>query len=115
MHERSRGTANFLLVVGTALGIAVSAVPARTQGKAISDVYLDKCAVCHGADGAGKTARGRKLKVRDVRETAAKQTPEQMAEVVLKGKAPNMDGYAKELSAEEVRQIVEYYRGLAKK
>ena len=94
---------------------ALPSGPVRAQGKSATDLYLDKCAVCHGADGAGKTAKGKKLKVKDVRETAAKLTAEQMADTVTKGKSPNMDGYAKEFSADQIKQVVEYYRSLAKK
>jgi mono/diheme cytochrome c family protein len=88
---------------------------AQAQGKTASDIYLDKCAVCHGADGAGKTAKGKKIKVKDVRETAPKMTVEQMIEVVTKGKDPDMDAFGKELTAAQIKDIVEYYRGLAKK
>jgi mono/diheme cytochrome c family protein len=70
--------------------------------------------VCHGADGAGKTAKGKKLKVKDVRETVKKLTAEQMAEVVAKGKDPDMEGYAKQFNADQIRAIVQYYRSLAK-
>jgi mono/diheme cytochrome c family protein len=85
------------------------------QTKSVADVYGDKCAVCHGADGAGKTAKGRKLKVKDVRETSAKMTAAQMAEVVTKGKAPDMDAFGKELGPEMTTEIVAYYRSLAAK
>jgi mono/diheme cytochrome c family protein len=104
-------------LAGAALITSAMLMPfdALAQGKAASDVYLDKCAVCHGPDGAGKTAKGKKLKVKDVRETIVKLTSDQMIEVVTKGKAPDMDAYAKELPADQIKQIVEYYRGLAKK
>ena len=101
--------------LGAALTVAWSPVPARAQGKSASDTYLDRCSVCHGADGAGKTAKGKKLKVKDVHETVTTLTADQMLDIVAKGKAPNMDGYAKELSADQIKQIVEYYRSLAKK
>ncbi len=97
------------------LALGMSAGVASAQGKSASDIYLDKCAVCHGADGAGKTAKGRKLKLADVRQTSLKFTAEQMIEVVAKGKAPDMDGFAKDLSADQIKQVVEHYRGLAKK
>jgi mono/diheme cytochrome c family protein len=87
----------------------------HAQVKSATDIYLDKCAVCHGEDGAGKTARGKKLKVKDVRETIAKTSVSQMIDVVNKGKDPDMDGYGKELTPDQIRQIVDYYRGLAKK
>jgi cytochrome c553 len=98
-----------------ALTLMAAAGSIAAQGKSASDLYLDKCSVCHGADGAGKTAKGKKLKVKDVRETVSKLTAEQMVEIVTKGKPPNMDGYAKDFSADQIKQIVEHYRSLAKK
>jgi hypothetical protein len=40
---------------------------------------------------------------------------EQMIEIVAKGKAPDMDGFAKELTPEQIKEVVDYYRSLAKK
>ena len=111
----SKGKSWAAALVGAALTVSWSGGQVGAQGKGASDIYLDKCAVCHGADGAGKTARGRKLKAKDVRETVSTVTAEQMAEIVAKGKPPGMGAYAKELSADQIKQIVEYYRSLAKK
>ena len=102
-------------LAAAALTMALSSGPARTQGKSAADLYLDKCAVCHGADGAGKTAKGKKLKVKDVRETVSKLTAQQMIDIVTRGKSPDMDGYAKDFSADQIKQIVEQYRSLARK
>jgi mono/diheme cytochrome c family protein len=108
-----RGTGTLVLAFAlTAFGHPSAT---RAQGKPASDIYLDKCSVCHGADGAGKTAKGKKLKVKDVRETVGKMTAEQMEAVVKSGKDPDMDAYGKDLSGGQIKQIVEYYRGLAKK
>jgi cytochrome c553 len=112
MTRRQTTRAN---VAAAMLFLSFTAGGASAQTKGAADTYLDKCAVCHGADGAGKNARGRKLKVKDVRETVAKVTAEQMAEIVAKGKPPDMDGYAKELTADQIKEVVEHYRGLAKK
>jgi mono/diheme cytochrome c family protein len=105
------------LVAGAVLAVCMlgSSAPARAQGKSASDIYLDKCSVCHGADGAGKTAKGKKLKVQDVRETIAKFTAPQMIEIVAKGKGDDMDAFAKDLTPAQISAIVDYYRGLAKK
>jgi mono/diheme cytochrome c family protein len=78
------------------------------------EVYLDKCAVCHGADGAGKTAKGRKLKVKDVHETAGKLSVEEMIKIVDAGKGKDMDAFGKELGKDKVTAVTEYYRSLAK-
>ncbi len=87
----------------------------QAQGKIPSDIYLDKCSVCHGTDGAGKTAKGKKLKVKDVRETNGTLTADQMIVIVTKGKGDDMDAFAKDFSADQIKSLVEYYRGLAKK
>lgn len=79
------------------------------------DVYLDKCAVCHGQDGAGNTAKGRKLKVKNVRSPEVQKLSEaEMIDIVAKGKGKDMDAFQKELGDDMVKQIVVYYRSLAK-
>jgi mono/diheme cytochrome c family protein len=86
------------------------AAPASAQ-----NVYLDKCSVCHGQDGSGNTAKGRKLKVKNLRSPEAQKLSEaEMTEIVAKGKGKDMDGFEKELGPEMVKQIVTYYRSLAK-
>ena len=99
------------LTIGGAL-VALSA--SAWAAKEAKDIYLDRCAVCHGQDGAGKTARGRKLKIMDVHETVKKFTVDQMIKVVQDGKGNDMDAYGKELSKDEIKAVVEHYRGLAK-
>jgi mono/diheme cytochrome c family protein len=98
----------------TGIGLClVFACAAWAQGEA-KDVYLDKCSVCHGADGAAKTAKGRKLKMSDVHQTASKQTEAEMIAIVTNGKGSDMDGFGKELKPDQIKAIVQYYRGLAK-
>jgi cytochrome c6 len=103
------------LLLSPLIGLVMLTVPVivRTQGKTAADTYRDKCAVCHGEDGAGKTAKGRKLKVKDVRETAKQMTAEQMIDIVTKGKAPDMDAFGNEFTPAQIRDLVTYYRGLA--
>ena len=103
----------FLAIVSAGSLVGVSLAGAQT--KSAADVYADKCVVCHGADGAAKTVKGRKLKVKDVRETSVKMTAAQMLDIVMKGKEPDMDAFGKELGPELSKQIVEYYRSLATK
>jgi mono/diheme cytochrome c family protein len=87
-----------------------SAIPPTAQ-----DVYLDKCSVCHGQDGSGNTAKGRKLKVKNVRSPEVQKLSEaEMIDIVAKGKGKDMDGFGKELGDDMVKQLVTYYRSLAK-
>ena len=103
------------LAIGGAALLPASVTLVRAQGKSAADIYLDKCSVCHGPDGAGKTAKGKKLKVKDVRETIGTLTADQMIVIVTKGKGDDMDAFAKDFSADQIKQLVDYYRALAKK
>lgn len=102
------------------LAACVSAILVRAAGaprpeRSAEDIYLDKCAVCHGQDGAGKTAKGKKAKVKDIRETIGKMSVDEMIKVVDDGKGKNMDSYKKEYSQDQIKALVDYYRSLAKK
>jgi len=93
--------------------VLAGAATAWAQGDA-KDLYLSKCATCHGPDGAGKTAKGKKLKVQDVHATATKMTADEMIKIVTDGKGQDMDGYGKTLSKDQIKGVVDFYRGLAK-
>jgi mono/diheme cytochrome c family protein len=81
----------------------------------VKDIYNKKCAVCHGPDGAAKTAKGRKSKTKDVRlPEVQKMSDQEWQEIVVKGKGKNMDSFRKELTDDQVRGLVEYMRELAK-
>lgn len=106
------------LVVGVTLVVFQPAGPTSSSWAAAptpnaQDVYLDKCSVCHAKDGSGNTAKGRKLKVKDVRSPEVQKLSEaEMIEIVAKGKGKDMDGFEKELGADMVRSLVTYYRTL---
>jgi mono/diheme cytochrome c family protein len=99
------------ILVG-AFGAIVLAAP---QDKDAKQVYLDKCSVCHGEDGKGQTAKGKKLKVKDVASPEVrKMTDAELLNIVLKGKGQDMDGFEKELGADMCKKITAYFRSLAK-
>ena len=100
--------------IAAACGMLAMAVLAAWAQSDAKDIYLNKCAVCHGPDGAGKTAKGRKVKAVDVRDSSKKLSVDQMIKIVQEGKGDNMNAYGKDLSKEQTRAVVEYYRSLAK-
>ena len=117
----------FLKVLGISVllaGIGLTVVFASRAGDpsfvsapaaSAQDVYLDKCSVCHAQDGSGNTAKGRKLKVKNVHSPEVQKLSEaEMVELVAKGKGKDMDGFEKELGSDMVKQLVSYYRSLAK-
>ena len=101
-----------LPVLILAVGALMMAAPQDPDAK---KVYLDKCSVCHGEDGKGQTAKGKKLKVKDVASAEIrKMTDADFLNAILKGKGQDMDGFEKELGADMCRKISVYMRGLAK-
>ena len=91
----------------------LSAFAGWAQGD-IKDIFLDKCSVCHGPDGAGKTAKGKKLKVKDIHETIKSESEAEMIKILTDGKGKDMDGFGKDFKPEQIKGLVQYYRSLAK-
>jgi mono/diheme cytochrome c family protein len=93
---------------------AILAVGFAQSPSAAEKIYLDKCASCHSKDGSGTTAKGKKLELKDLRSTdVQKATDAKWLELIAKGKG-DMDGYQKELKAEEIKALVAYMRTFAK-
>ena len=101
------------LTITCAILVLAGAPSVWAQGDA-KDLYLSKCATCHGADGAGKTAMGKKLKVQNAQAAVGKMSAAQMIKVVTDGKGQDMSAYGKQFSAEQIKGLVDYYRGLGK-
>ena len=80
-----------------------------------AQLYKAKCAVCHGAEGKGDSAVGKKLGARDLGSPEVqKQSDEDLIEAVTKGKN-KMPAYGKTLKEDEIKGMVAYIRELAKK
>ena len=102
----------FFGVSAIVLCFAASSLCADAPGAA---VYKAKCASCHGADGSGKTPAGKTMKVRDLCSTdVQKLTDAELTKVISDGKG-KMPAYAKKLSADQIKSVVEMIRAMAKK
>ena len=100
------------------LSLSLSAMAPSPPGLAFQtakSVYASKCAVCHGNDGSANTAKGKELKVRNLKSEEFKKMPDAKAmEVLLKGKG-KMEGYEKTLGKEKLEQLLAYCRELSNK
>ena len=77
--------------------------------------FKTKCAMCHGADGTGSTATGKALKVRDLASPDVQsQSDAQLTDIVTNGKN-KMPAYKGKLTDDQIKGLVAYIRGLAKK
>lgn len=100
-----------LIAIALLLTFALTVV-ARAQNDA-EDNYNKKCAVCHGKDGMGNTAKGKKVHVKPVKENM-KDSEADMIKAVTDGKGDDMDSYKKEFTSEQIKGLVDYYRSLGK-
>jgi mono/diheme cytochrome c family protein len=87
---------------------------ARAQGTAEA-TYKAKCAGCHGPDGAGATAAGKAMKVRDFHDPdVQKETDAQLIDIIANGKN-KMPKYSDKLKDTEIKDLATYVHGLGKK
>src|SRR5437763_86312 len=76
------------------------------------EIFKTKCASCHGPDGAGATAVGKAMKVRDLRSAdVQKQSDANLQKTISDGKG-KMPAYKDKLSVADVSSLVAYIRGL---
>ena len=100
-----------LLILG--IFLSASSMPLLAQDAAA--IYKTKCAACHGPDGKGDTAVGKKLGVRDFASPEVqKQSDDELAAVINDGKN-KMPGYKKSLKPEEVKALVAFIHACGKK
>jgi cytochrome c553 len=87
----------------------------KAQAKNAGPTFDAKCAMCHSKDGSGNSPMGKNMKVPDLRSKAVQsKTDAQLEDFIAKGKGM-MPGYAKQLSKQDISDLVAYIRKLAKK
>jgi mono/diheme cytochrome c family protein len=92
----------------------VTQMPSAAAQQSAAENYGHKCAVCHGQDGTGNTAKGKKVHVKDVHANM-KDSEADMIKVVTEGKGDDMDSYKSEFTASQIKDLVDYYRSLGQK
>jgi cytochrome c6 len=77
-------------------------------------VYKSNCSICHGSDGSGNTAIGKRSKLPDLRSAEVQQQSDpQLTDTLAKGKG-KMKPFKDRLTPEQIQQAVGYLRELAK-
>jgi cytochrome c6 len=84
---------------------------AQQLGQAI---YNAKCAMCHGADGAGNTAVGKAMKVRSLKSPEDLKATDAELFKDTKNGVGKMHGYAGKLTDAQIQEVVAYIRSLQK-
>ena len=108
--------ATILISLG-ASGLYRSALSARSKpaGNEGKRIYNAHCSICHGVDGRGNTASGKKYKATDLRSEAVQsQSDAALTETVMEGMGANMPGFSKKLDQDKIQQVLSYIRELGK-
>jgi mono/diheme cytochrome c family protein len=104
---------NLLKVSLLALAVAL-VFSTYTFADAGGDTFKAKCAMCHGATGAGDSKLGQSMKVRDMGSAdVQKQTDDELTTIITKGKG-KMPAYDGKLTKEQVGEVVKFIRSLKK-
>jgi mono/diheme cytochrome c family protein len=103
----------FWSAVVTATTIALLSLPVRGQETGES-LFKAKCAMCHGPDGAGKTAMGQALKVADLHSDQVQKLDDAALKgVITKGKN-KMPAYEGKLTKDQIDKLIAHIRSLTK-
>jgi len=79
-----------------------------------ADTFKAKCAVCHGATGAGDTVMGKNMKLRDMSSAdVQKQSDDELTTIITKGKN-KMPAYDGKLTKDQIGDVVKFVRSLKK-
>jgi cytochrome c6 len=96
-----------LLLISSLAGIA----SAENPGKSI---FTTKCALCHGADGAGKTSIGKTLNIPDFHSPDVKKLSDADLKTVVTSGKNKMPPFKGKLTDAQIDQVVSYVRELGK-
>jgi len=87
---------------------------AAAQGASGKDLFVSKCAMCHGADGSAKTTIAKNLKIGDFQPPEVqKQSDLDLKATISNGKG-KMPAFQGKLSGEQIDQLVSFIRELGK-
>ncbi|HZQ68297.1 MAG TPA: cytochrome c [Terriglobales bacterium] len=99
------------VLAGLAVALVFSTFSLAESG---ADLFKAKCAVCHGATGAGDTGMGKAMNLRDLGSAdVQKQSDADLTAIITngKGKMPKYDG---KLTKEQIESLVQHVRTLKK-
>jgi mono/diheme cytochrome c family protein len=90
-----------------ALLLAIAVVPLVGEVRDLRAFYQERCAVCHGPDGAGRGPHGARLGGRNLVDPRwlAKQEEADLLGAILNGKGA-MPGFRRQLSEAEARRLL---------
>src|SRR4029077_5937401 len=91
------------------------ALPTATHAQSDpAKIYKTNCVLCHSADGSGDSPTGKAFHSKALRSAEVqKQTDEELAEVITKGRG-KMPAFGAKIKPDDVTKLVAYLRALPK-
>ena len=104
-------------IILTAVGLTLASMTGYAGDIDAAAIWDKQCKKCHGETGAGDTAIGKKLEIKDYTkaESLADMSDEQLHAATKDGvEGTKMKGYGDKLSDEEIDALVAHMRSFAK-
>ncbi len=102
-----------IMVLAFGLAVFPGSVYA-TDAAAGKEVFTSKCVMCHGADGTGNTAMGKRFNIQNLRSPEAQKLSDaDLAATITKGKN-KMPAFEGKLTPQQVNNVVAHIRELQK-
>ena len=94
---------------------AVAAISADEK-KGPSELFVHKCAKCHGEDGRAETPKGKKMKAQDMTDLDFQQhkTDAQLVDAITNGTEKDMPPFGRVLTADQIESLVKDVRSFAR-
>jgi mono/diheme cytochrome c family protein len=99
-------------LLGCLLGLGCTLSLASEPGAA---VYKSKCASCHGVDGKGQTAIGKKLNLKDLASSDVQNKHHSELKLLIENGKGKMPAYKDKLTNEQIEKLVTYIRSVKQK
>ena len=108
----SRSISWLLLLVFVVTSALIAQQGAKTSPGA--STFKNKCILCHGIDGAGKTPLGKQLQAANLgSKDVQKLSDAELHKIIHDGQA-NMPAFADQLNDSEIDQVIKYVRHFGK-
>lgn len=101
-----------LTLIAAILAIACTLSFAAESGES---VYKTKCASCHGVDGKGQTAIGKRLNIKDLASKDVQDKHDSELKLLIEDGKGKMPAYKGKLTDEQIENLVTYIRSLKQK
>ena len=101
-------------IVILAFVVTSSLVAQQASKSPGASIFRNKCVLCHGTDGSGKTPLGKQLQAADLHsKDVQKLSDEELHTIIHNGQA-NMPSFAEQLSDAEIDQVLKQVRAFGK-